>query len=865
MRTITTSLAGLALFISSGIALSAQSVGTEIDKALDGIAAYKYGMSRANLIKAGGLIRRLSANAEERAAVERKLVAILRSDATRACKDFVCRQLAIIGSDRAVPALAALLDDATLADMARYALERIPGPASDKALINALRRMRGKAKVGITNSLGERGSATPRGTSRRITEALLPLLRASDASVRAAAATALGKIGDASAIDALMAEEERASPKVRALVADALLRSADRCVADGDPRRAEAIYNKLYASSRPAYVRAAALRGLVASGSANATSLAVAALRGRNAELRNLAWTCIRKISGPEATKAFASLLPELSASDQVQMIEALADRGDAGALAAVVAAVRRKDQGVRGSALGALGRLGDRSTVSLLAKAAAAGNDAARRSLRRLRGAGIETEMRKCLAQAAGPVQVELIRALAARDCRAAVPTLRQTAQSENTSVRVESWKALGALASGADVPALVDLLLKVREGRVHREAEKAVAAAARRIGDEQKRSDAVLAALKSAQDTAVQASLLRTLARIGNSAALAAIKAAIKDSNPEVQNAAIRALAEWPNARPMDDLLLIAQHSPNAIRRVLALRGYVRLAGLPSRRKPGDTVKRYEAIMQVAQRPEDKRLVLSALASVKDRAALEMAKQYLSDEGIKNEAAAAVVKVAKAISDRHPDAAKEALQLVIGGESLAERIRKDAQKAVANIGFRKKRRKRAKGSVPDNYANYITMWQVAGPYKRQGKNVMELFDVAFPPERGKDVDWKDVKPAPDPRKAWYVPLEDIIGGTNRVAYLRTAIVSPTAQKAKLELGSDDGIKVWLNGEVVHSNKTHRPLKPAEDTAAVKLRKGRNLLMMKITQGGGHWAACARVCAPDGNKIEELRVQKPE
>ncbi len=41
--------------------------------------------------------------------------------------------------------------------MARYALERIPGEAVNKALLAALPKAEGKAKIGIVNSLGERG------------------------------------------------------------------------------------------------------------------------------------------------------------------------------------------------------------------------------------------------------------------------------------------------------------------------------------------------------------------------------------------------------------------------------------------------------------------------------------------------------------------------------------------------------------------------------------------------------------------------------------------------------------------------------------------------------------------------------------
>ncbi|MBI1785555.1 hypothetical protein HYR69_10465, partial [Candidatus Sumerlaeota bacterium] len=79
---------------------------------------------------------------------------------------------------------------------------------------------------------------------------------------------------------------------------------------------------------------------------------------------------------------------------------------------------------------------------------------------------------------------------------------------------------------------------------------------------------------------------------------------------------------------------------------------------------------------------------------------------------------------------------------------------------------------------------------------------------------------------------------------------------------KAKLEIGSDDGVKVWVNGAVVHANNATRSLKPAEDTAEATLKQGWNAILMKVNNGGGDWQACLRLRAADGSKIEGLRAE---
>src|SRR5437016_753992 len=64
---------------------------------------------------------------------QRKLIAILQSDAPPQEKAITCKQLAIYGTKDAVPVLAPLLSDPQLTSWARIALEAIPDPAADNA------------------------------------------------------------------------------------------------------------------------------------------------------------------------------------------------------------------------------------------------------------------------------------------------------------------------------------------------------------------------------------------------------------------------------------------------------------------------------------------------------------------------------------------------------------------------------------------------------------------------------------------------------------------------------------------------------------------------------------------------------------
>ena len=54
------------------------------------------------------------------------------------------------------------------------------------------------------------------------------------------------------------------------------------------------------------------------------------------------------------------------------------------------------------------------------------------------------------------------------------------------------------------------------------------------------------------------------------------------------------------------------------------------------------------------------------------------------------------------------------------------------------------------------------------------------------------------------------------------------------------LSLGSDDGVKVWLNGIEVHADPARRGVAPGQDRVEVRLPRGRSLLLVKVVNGGG-------------------------
>jgi hypothetical protein len=75
----------------------------------------------------------------------------------------------------------------------------------------------------------------------------------------------------------------------------------------------------------------------------------------------------------------------------------------------------------------------------------------------------------------------------------------------------------------------------------------------------------------------------------------------------------------------------------------------------------------------------------------------------------------------------------------------------------------------------------------------------------------------------------------------------------SPDDRTTHILLGSDDGVRLWLNDELVHSNPAYRGHYPDQDKIKVNLRKGWNKVFIKVLQGDGGWGFYLRFADPDG------------
>ena len=95
-------------------------------------------------------------------------------------------------------------------------------------------------------------------------------------------------------------------------------------------------------------------------------------------------------------------------------------------------------------------------------------------------------------------------------------------------------------------------------------------------------------------------------------------------------------------------------------------------------------------------------------------------------------------------------------------------------------------------------------------------------------------------------------------------VAYLLTFIESKEAMRRKLMIGSDDAVKVWLNGEVIHTAAVERGLMLYQDGVVVNLQKGMNCLMLKVADSTVRWGIAVGFADESGLHFYDTPSRQP-
>jgi HEAT repeat protein len=671
----------LALLVCAGFSAPAfGGVEETVNELIPKLAAQKvedrYG-PQMELQALGAKASRPNAEAERTELI--KLLASKAADASvpQPAKVWIVRQLEYFGAGESVPALTTLLgdQDAELKECARRALEKNPDPAAGESL-RATLKQGGDAnwRIGLIQSLGQRRDT-----------AAVELIGAQlgNKETALAAVTALGKIADEKAVLTLWQAYDAGT----AGAADALVMAGNRLLADGDNGGGVHLLARLYSPSfappgakdppAPVQVRSAALIACAgAVGHEHIQPYITEALQQSEPKLQFAAVTAATVAYGKAGASAFlAPLLPKLSTTAAIYVLRVL----DVAAEKQVIAAAGNPDDTVRAAALERLGQVGDAEAVSTLVQAATASGDAgqaAAASLARISGPGAGDAISKLAGEGGATSRVVAITALAQRNDASASPALLKYAAESDAQVSPAACDALAKVGTDSQLDGLIQL---VQTGKAPGAAE-ALHAVASRTTDKSGATRKLVAQTKTAEAQQLPA-LFEVLAMLGGNEALTAVSSYTANGNEAVKDAAIRALANWPDFAATQPLLAIAA-DPNASRvhSVLAIQAVVRLVKASDKEPAATRLDAAQAAMKACQRDQEKRLVVSALASVPDAKAAEAIKPLLSDPGLNKEAGLAGISLAQALSRTDRPVARS-LATAIKDANISEDLNRKAE----------------------------------------------------------------------------------------------------------------------------------------------------------------------------------------
>lgn len=154
------------------------------------------------------------------------------------------------------------------------------------------------------------------------------------------------------------------------------------------------------------------------------------------------------------------------------------------------------------------------------------------------------------------------------------------------------------------------------------------------------------------------------------------------------------------------------------------------------------------------------------------------------------------------------------------------------------------------------------IASWHVFGPWPAGSDGPQQQLTTVWPGEKdamagddnpnneyrrpdGVSLDWRRIVQADE---SGFVDLaREVEAGEDTVVYAQRKIVSDRNRIVRMRFGADYWLKLWVNGRVsLVVDEAHGPPKPATFQVDVPLRKGENVLAIKViggSKGVGFWA----------------------
>lgn len=609
-------------------------------------------------------------------------------------------------------------------------------------------------------------------------------------------------------LEMIAARTTRATPKERREVVNALL--------------------ALTKPNQPLPVRKAALQALRVCGTDEAVPALAAALNDE--AVRDDALAALKQIGSAAAARAIASAAANAKGDRLRALLATLGEIGRPEGVPVLLTMLQTGDTATKAVAAEALGRIGDAETVPALVSAMRQGVPTAFDALIRV---GERLLQRRQISQAFN-----------------AFAQAYQLARTEHQ--RCAALLGLGKTNAAKALPILVGAL-DAPEPTVRAAALEALVAyrhpdVRRGLREMWQRANPVQRAM-----------LLRAFVARNEPEAAHWLRQAATDPHPELRRTALELMGEVDDPTVEAILWDTATKGSDELQRV-AFGSYLRLAERRARKGQTTAARTmFERALVFAEQnslTEWRDRALNGLALIGDPQSLPLLERYLQQPNPPRPALAAAVAIAHMLAQQGNKTAAAQLARRLLTMRLPRDLSQQAAQVLVRLGEDPAALPRSQG--------FLVRWWLLGPLPNPDNSA---FQRAFIDETATNplaletvrVDnrllrWREIHTT-DPQGV--VDLTQFFRQTEWVAcYAYTEFIVDNEMDAELRLGSDDSVKVWFNGQLVHQFGGMRGLTVDEDRVRVRLQKGVNRLLLKVTQGGGGWEFCVRLVDLQGNPL---------
>ncbi len=586
---------------------------------------------------------------------ESDLIAILAKDSTGADKAMACKRLAVYGSAAAVPELAKLLGDERLASWTRIALEAIPGSACNDALRQACGSLQGNLLIGVINSIGVRRDTAS-------VDTLVGLLQNSDVEVAAAAAVALGKIGNAPAADALRSALSTPSAKVRSAVAQGCVLCAERFFADGNSKIAAEIFDQVRQTDVAKQRIVEATRGAILARQQQGLPLLIEQLRSADKALFQVGLQTAREMSGKDVATALVAEIGTAPDNRAALMVQALADLKGTVDQQALLRLAAQGSKEVRIAALGAIGRIGDAACVAPLIGIAVESSDLyapVKAALVEIPDDAVNKEVLTRLPTAQGDIDKQLLVEVVGLRRIEATEQLVAALRSSKALIRSAALESMGSTVSQQRLPLLVEQVINPQHAEDSSAAQQALKAAAVRMPDREACAKTLSQAINNVPP-ATKVSLLEIIAAVGGSQALQTVGQHAKGRDVQLRDTSTDLLGKWMTIDAAPVLLDLARTGPVDRFQGRTVRGYIRIAR-QFVMSDEERAKMCNEAMAVAKQGSDRTDIINILTRYPSIETLKAAIQFRQNSSLEAQATKAALEIGAKLAGN-----KEAQQLL-------------------------------------------------------------------------------------------------------------------------------------------------------------------------------------------------------